>query len=175
MGAARLDAMLGHLGINVPDLVAAKRYYDALMPLVGFEPFFGADDEFAYRPAGNKPGTYLFFYPAAESGEYSSQRTGLQHLAFIVRARSLVENGTTTYRKAANGPSGNDIAELTTRELDVLTLIGQGLSNGEIADELCISGVTVKSHIGRIFGKLGLRDRAAAIVYAYDNGIVAPR
>lgn len=95
MGAARLDAMLGHLGINVPDLVAAKRYYDALMPLVGFEPFFGADDEFAYRPAGNKPGTYLFFYPAAESGEYSSQRTGLQHLAFIVRARSLVENGTT--------------------------------------------------------------------------------
>jgi DNA-binding NarL/FixJ family response regulator len=52
---------------------------------------------------------------------------------------------------------------------------GKGLSNGEIADELFISGVTVKSHIGRIFGKLGLRDRAAAIVYAYDNGIVAPR
>ena len=64
---------------------------------------------------------------------------------------------------------------LTTRELDVLTLIGKGFSNSEIADELCISGVTVKSHIGRIFGKLGLRDRAAAIVYAYDNGIVAPR
>jgi DNA-binding NarL/FixJ family response regulator len=57
----------------------------------------------------------------------------------------------------------------------VLTLIGKGLSNSEIADELCISGVTVKSHIGRIFGKLDLRDRAAAIVYAYDNGIVAPR
>jgi DNA-binding NarL/FixJ family response regulator len=64
---------------------------------------------------------------------------------------------------------------LTSRELDVLTLIGKGLSNKEIADELCISGVTVKSHIGRIFGKLDLRDRAAAIVYAYDNGIVAPR
>lgn len=55
--------MLGHLGINVPDLSVAKRYYDALMPLVGFEPFFAADDEFSYRPAGNKPGTYLFFYP----------------------------------------------------------------------------------------------------------------
>ena len=81
----------------------------------------------------------------------------------------------TTYRKAAAGPRGNDIAELTTRELDVLTLIGKGLSNSEIADELFISGVTVKSHIGRIFGKLNLRDRAAAIVYAYDNGIVAPR
>ncbi len=81
----------------------------------------------------------------------------------------------TTYRKAAEVPGGTDISELTTRELDVLTLIGKGLSNTEIADELCISGVTVKSHVGRIFGKLGLRDRAAAIVYAYDNGIVAPR
>jgi DNA-binding NarL/FixJ family response regulator len=84
----------------------------------------------------------------------------------------------TTYRKAARGPhekQGNDIADLTTRELDVLTLIGKGFSNSEIADELCISGVTVKSHIGRIFGKLNLRDRAAAIVYAYDNGVVAPR
>ena len=66
------DAMLGHLGINVPDLVVAKRYYDVLMPLVGFEPFFHTDDEFSYRPAGNKPGTYLFFYPAAQLSEYSS-------------------------------------------------------------------------------------------------------
>ncbi len=84
----------------------------------------------------------------------------------------------TTYRKAASGPlekQGTEIAQLSTRELDVLTLIGKGLSNSEIADELCISGVTVKSHIGRIFTKLDLRDRAAAIVYAYDNGIVAPR
>jgi DNA-binding NarL/FixJ family response regulator len=84
----------------------------------------------------------------------------------------------TTYRKAAASPlksTGRDITELTTRELDVLTLIGKGRSNSEIADELCISNVTVKSHIGRIFGKLDLRDRAAAIVYAYDNGIVAPR
>jgi catechol 2,3-dioxygenase-like lactoylglutathione lyase family enzyme len=82
--------MLGHLGINVPDLLAAKRYYDALMPLVGFEPFFYDDDEFSYKPGENKPGTHLFFYPAVELHEYSSQRTGLQHLAFIVRRRSLV-------------------------------------------------------------------------------------
>jgi DNA-binding NarL/FixJ family response regulator len=83
-----------------------------------------------------------------------------------------------TYRKAAAGAldkQGNNVVELTARELDVLTLIGKGLSNSEIADELFISGVTVKSHIGRIFVKLDLRDRAAAIVYAYDNGIVAPR
>jgi catechol 2,3-dioxygenase-like lactoylglutathione lyase family enzyme len=83
--------MLGHLGINVPDLSEARNYYDALMPLVGFEPFLYAEDEFAYKPADNKPGTYLFFYPAAEPGEYSPHRIGLQHLAFIVRRRSLVD------------------------------------------------------------------------------------
>ncbi|WP_369807537.1 response regulator [Mycobacterium sp. 4858] len=95
---------------------------------------------------------------------------GDSYLDPAVTARVL-----TTYRKAAPGPRGTAIAELTTRELDVLTLMGRGFSNAEIAAELCISGVTVKSHIGRIFGKLDLRDRAAAIVYAYDNGIVVPR
>jgi DNA-binding NarL/FixJ family response regulator len=62
-----------------------------------------------------------------------------------------------------------------TRKRDVLRLIGQGRSNAEIAEELCISELTVKSHIGRIFVKLDLRDRAAAIVYAYDHGVVTPR
>ena len=63
---------------------------------------------------------------------------------------------------------------LTSRELDVLCLVGRGLSNAEIARELSISEVTVKSHIGRIFTKLDLRDRAAAIVYAFDNRLVSP-
>jgi catechol 2,3-dioxygenase-like lactoylglutathione lyase family enzyme len=84
------DAILGHLGINVPDLALAKRCYDALMPLVGFEPYFHTADEFAYKPADSKPGTYLFFCPATEPGGYASQHIGLQHLAFIVRRRSLV-------------------------------------------------------------------------------------
>ena len=53
--------MLGHLGVNVTDLPAAKRYYDELMPLLGFTEFVAAEDEFAYRPAGGKPGTVLFF------------------------------------------------------------------------------------------------------------------
>jgi len=82
--------VLGHLGINVPDLDGARRYYNALMPLVGFESYLDADDEFAYRPMAGKPGTYLFFYPSAEESRYSRQQTGLQHLAFMVRARSAV-------------------------------------------------------------------------------------
>ena len=80
-----------------------------------------------------------------------------------------------TYRRAAGEPVAGAVEGLTPRELDVLTLIAKGLSNAEIAKELFISGLTVKSHIGRIFVKLGLRDRAAAIVFAYEHGIVAPR
>ncbi|MFI5718163.1 response regulator [Nocardia sp. NPDC051750] len=64
--------------------------------------------------------------------------------------------------------------ELTGREYEVLALIGRGRANSEIAHALGISEVTVKSHVGHIFGKLGLRDRAAAIVYAFDHGVVSP-
>ena len=65
-------------------------------------------------------------------------------------------------------------SSLSRRELDVLRLVGRGVSNGEIADALHISEVTVKTHVGHIFDKLGLRDRAAAIVYAFDTGLVEP-
>ena len=82
--------MLGHLGINVPDLVQAKQYYDQVMPLLGYEEFVSAADEFAYRPADGKRGTYLFVYGATEASEYSRNRTGLQHLAFMVPTRSAV-------------------------------------------------------------------------------------
>ncbi len=96
---------------------------------------------------------------------------GDSYLDPAVTARVLA-----TYRRApTENPRRTQVDRLTARELDVLTLIAQGRSNSEIADELSISGVTVKSHIGRIFVKLDLRDRAAAIVYAYDNGVVAPR
>jgi DNA-binding NarL/FixJ family response regulator len=79
-----------------------------------------------------------------------------------------------TYRSAASPQAVAAIDALTARERDVLVAIGKGLSNLEIAESLFISELTVKSHIGRIFAKLGLRDRAAAIVYAFDHGLVIP-
>jgi DNA-binding NarL/FixJ family response regulator len=63
---------------------------------------------------------------------------------------------------------------LTPREREVLALIGQGLSNTEIAGELTLGEGTVKTHIGHIFTKLDLRDRAAAVVFAFDHGLVQP-
>jgi catechol 2,3-dioxygenase-like lactoylglutathione lyase family enzyme len=83
--------VIGHLGLNVSDLGAAKRYYHDVMPLVGFEPYVEGPDELAYRPAHGKPGTYLWLYQSGEPGEYSRERVGLQHLAFMVRARSDVD------------------------------------------------------------------------------------
>jgi DNA-binding NarL/FixJ family response regulator len=63
---------------------------------------------------------------------------------------------------------------LTERERDVLRLMARGATNSEIAASLFVAEATVKTHVGSIFGKLGVRDRAAAIVYAYDHGVVAP-
>ncbi len=82
--------MLGHVGLSVVDLAAARAYYDELMPLVGFEAFLTADDRFAYRPAAGRPGTYLFFYPAIRAGRYDRHAVGLQHIAFMVPTRSAV-------------------------------------------------------------------------------------
>ena len=84
--------MLGHLGINVPDLPAAKEYYGEIMALLGFDTFLATDDEIAFMPADGKRGTYVFIYAAQEQGDYSRHRPGLQHLAFVVPTRSAVHN-----------------------------------------------------------------------------------
>jgi DNA-binding NarL/FixJ family response regulator len=67
------------------------------------------------------------------------------------------------------------IDELTDREHAVLRLMARGVTNAEIGASLHVAEATVKSHVGSIFGKLGVRDRAAAIVFAYDHGVVSPR
>ncbi len=84
-----------------------------------------------------------------------------------------------TYRLAAPAApprSGGDLGldALTTREREVLALIGQGKTNGEIAATLVVGEGTVKTHINHLFMKLDLRDRAAAIVFAFDHDVVAP-
>ncbi|MBF0817150.1 response regulator transcription factor [Microbacterium paludicola] len=66
------------------------------------------------------------------------------------------------------------LSELTEREREVLVLIGQGRSNGEIAAELFIAEQTVKTHVGKILAKIGARDRVQAVIFAYDSGLAEP-
>jgi DNA-binding NarL/FixJ family response regulator len=75
---------------------------------------------------------------------------------------------------APSAPAAGPAEHLSQRELGVVRLVAQGLSNAEIAARLYLSEATIKSHIARILAKLGLRDRVQVAVYAYEHGIVRP-
>jgi DNA-binding NarL/FixJ family response regulator len=86
--------------------------------------------------------------------------------------RRLIADFTRTPPARTPSPAALDV--LTSRETEVLKLIGHGMSNAEISDTLCIAGETTKTHVKRILAKLGLRDRAQAVVTAYESGLVTP-
>jgi len=92
-------------------------------------------------------------------------------LAPSVTRRMIAEfvSRSTTPRRSAD-----ELSRLTPRETEVLRLLARGMSNAEIAAQLFVSEETVKTHVGKVFSKLGLRDRAQAVVIAYETGLVSP-
>ncbi|SDF33252.1 DNA-binding response regulator, NarL/FixJ family, contains REC and HTH domains [Lentzea fradiae] len=90
-------------------------------------------------------------------------------------APSITRRLVAAYADRAPGkPDGTALRHLTPREAEVLRLVARGLSNAEIAEALTIAEQTAKSHVSRVLTKLGLRDRAQAVVLAYECGLVVP-
>lgn len=87
-------------------------------------------------------------------------------------ARRLIAEYTSRPPLAPARPSGH-LDVLTARERETLLLLGRGLSNAEIAAELTVSEHTVKTHVGHVLAKLGLRDRIQAVICAYETGLIA--
>ncbi|WP_406356965.1 response regulator transcription factor [Streptomyces sp. NBC_01635] len=135
--------------------------------------------------------SYVYAALAAGASGFLLKDVTPAHLAAAVRlvdtgdallapsiTRRLVERYGSRTGRTASGSSlpavHRDLAALTPREHEVLTLMGRGLSNTELAQELTLSESTVKTHVARIFAKLHLRDRAQAVVLAYETGLVTP-
>ena len=129
--------------------------------------------------------SYVYAALAAGASGFLLKDVSPEHLVAAIRlvstgdallapsiTRRLVE------RFAADAPAPavlhRDLAALTPRELEVLALLGRGLSNADLAAQLTLSEATVKTHVARIFAKLSLRDRAQAVVLAYETGLVSP-
>jgi DNA-binding NarL/FixJ family response regulator len=129
-----------------------------------------ADDDALFPALQAGARGYLTKNASAEEIEraLSALGRGQTHLAPEVQHRLVT---VTLQARAAAGASEPDRHGLSAREVQVLALIAAGRSNTEIARELVLSNATIKSHINHIFAKIGARDRAQAVHYAYDHGL----
>jgi DNA-binding NarL/FixJ family response regulator len=169
----RPDLVLMDVRMPVLDGVAATARICAELPDVRVLVITTFDlDEYAY--AALRGGASGFLVKDAPADEM------LVAIRGVLRGDSMVSPSVTRRlldRYLADERDPVDVAKLgalTEREKDVLGLIARGLSNSEIAAKLYIGETTVKTHVGRVLGKLRLRDRVHAVVFAYESGLVRP-
>lgn len=169
----RPDVVVMDIRMPVVDGVAATRELrrDPSAPPVLVLTTFEDDDVLAGALRAGAAGFVLKGVPTADlQRAVRTVAAGDSWLDPGVTARVL-----TTYRDGQGAARpGPEIEPLTPREREVLALIGEGCTNQEIAERLVLGEGTVKTHVGHIFAKLQLRDRAAAVVVAFDHGLVRP-
>lgn len=137
-------------------------------------------DEYAF--AGLRAGASGFQLKDSEPGELVSAIRTVHSGEAVISPRITRRMLDLFAQRLPTGDAGDDDAEcsapapeiLTDRELEVLLAIADGLSNAEIAADLYVSEATVKTHVGKVLAKLGLRDRVQAVVYAYKTGLIRP-
>jgi DNA-binding NarL/FixJ family response regulator len=166
----RPDVVLMDLKMPVLDGAEATRRVAARAPSVAVLVLTTYADDASLFPALQAGARgYLTKDASAEEIEAAIRavHAGRTHLDPAVQRR-LVEVSVGGARPVVGAALPDD---LTAREAEVLGLIAEGLSNREIAERLVVSGATVKTHVNRIFSKIGARDRAQAVRYAYEKGL----
>jgi DNA-binding NarL/FixJ family response regulator len=134
---------------------------------------FGLDDYIIAALRAGASGFLLKDAPAAELvSAVRAVAAGDAVLSPTVTRRLLDQVGRRLPAAVTQAPAALD--QLTERERDVLGLLAGGLSNGEIARALVVSEATVKTHVSNVLGKLGLRDRVQAVIYAYETRLITP-
>jgi len=173
--ARELDPDVVLMDIRMPDLdgIEATRHLVAAQTRARILMLTTFDlDEYVYRAM--KAGATGFLLKDASREQLTSAiRTAASGEAMLAPAvtRRLIEEFCKRPPLAGAAPP---LPQLSQRERDVLLLVARGMSNAEIAQELFLGETTVKSHLARIFTKLGLRDRVQAVVLAYETGLVRP-
>ena len=188
-GRAAVDAVVGAPTDARPDLVLMDIRMPRLNGVAATEAITSATDTKVLVLTTFDLDEYVYSALQAGASGFLLKDAGPAELLAAIRAvasgeavvapsatRRLLERFVPTLPRADQGGGARERLEaLTEREREVLTLVGQGLNNSEIAERLFLGEATVKTHVGHILAKLGLRDRVHMVVFAYDAGMVQPR
>jgi DNA-binding NarL/FixJ family response regulator len=170
----RPDVMLMDVRMPVLDGLQATRQVAAMdgAPRVLVLTTFDLDD---YVYEALRAGASGFLLKDASAGELA------EAVRVVAAGDALLSPGVTrrliaefARLGAPRSPSRKNLGDLTERETEVLALVARGMSNAEIATHLIVAEQTVKTHVSRVLMKLGLRDRAQAVVFAYESGLIRP-